>query len=100
MTDVHRNRFGRNRAKGTKEKVVVLTRVEVGGGNCDNAGAQRDVLEHLVAVAHGVEEWCVVVEVQDVEVDRQRGGEAGTTSVLGLHHEDVVLHLLKNQTFR
>lgn len=100
MTDVHRSRFGRNRAKGTKEKVLVLTRVEVGGGNCDNTGAQRHVLEHLVAVAHGVEEWCVVVEVQDVEVDRQRGREAGTTSVLGLHHEDVVLHLLKNQTFR
>lgn len=100
MTCVRRNRFERNGVKGTKENGLVLTRVEVGGGNCDNACAQRHVLEDLVAVAHGVEEWSVVVEVQDVEVDRQRGGEAGTTSVLRLHHEDVVLHLVKNHTFR
>lgn len=96
---VRRDRVGRNNVRGYKI-ALVLTRVKVGRGDCDDACGQRHVLEHLVAVAHGVEEWCVVVEVQDVEVDGKGRGKAGTSSVLGLHHEDVVLHLLKINKFR
>lgn len=73
--------------------MIVLTRVKVWGCHGDHAGAHGHVLEHLVAVAERVEQRRVVVEVQDVEVDREGGRQTGTTGVLSLHHEDVVLHL-------
>lgn len=66
----------------------------VGGRDGEDRGADGDVLEDLIGVAHGVENGSVVVEVQHVEVDGDGGGEGGSPRVLRLHHQDVVLHLL------
>lgn len=73
----------------------VLTWVKVGGADFDDSAADGHIFKNLVAVAHGVEQRRVVVQVDDVEVDGDGGRQTGATRVLGLHHEDVVLHLRK-----
>lgn len=69
----------------------------IGGRDGENRGADGDVLEDLVRVAHGVEDGRVVVKVLHVEVDGDGGGEGGPSSVLRLHNQNVVLHLVKER---
>ena len=44
----------------------------IGGADGNDAASDGDVLVEFVAVAHGVKEWCVIIEIEDIEVDCHR----------------------------
>ena len=72
---------------------AMFTRVLIGGADGDDARADGDVFVEFVAVAHRIEEWRVVVQVEHVEVDGHGGRQTRSARVLSLDHENVVLHL-------
>jgi len=69
------------------------TWVEVSGADSNHIRSDGNILKHLVAIAHGIKQRGVVVQIHNVEVDGECGGKTGTTGVLCLYHEDVMLHL-------
>jgi len=73
------------------------TWVEVCGADGNHIRSDGNILKHLVAIAHGIKQRGVVVEIHNVEVYCECGGETGTTGVLCLYHEDVMLHLERNK---
>ena len=73
------------------------TWVEVSGADGNHIRSDGNILEHLVAIAHGIKQRGVVVEIHNVEVHCECGRETGTTGVLCLYHEDVMLHLERNK---
>lgn len=77
----------------TKRRVARLTRIQVRGADRNHRRRNRDVFENFVAVRHGVENGSIVVEIQNVAVNRDRAGQRRMAGVLRLHHQDVVLHL-------
>jgi hypothetical protein len=69
------------------------TWVEVSGADSNHIRSGGNIFKHLVAIAHGIKQWGVVVEIPNVEVYCEGGWETRATGVLGLYHEDVMLHL-------
>lgn len=72
---------------------MALTWVAVRGHNGEDGCSNGDILVDLLGVAERIKDGRIVVQVQNVAVHGERGGETGLTIVLCLHHEDVVLYL-------
>lgn len=70
-----------------------LTRVAVRGHNGEDGRSNGDVLVHLLGIAERIKHRCIVVQVQDVAVHGDSGGQAGLAIILRLDHENVVLYL-------
>jgi len=73
--------------------IVGLTRVEIRGADREDRTADSDVFPYFVTIAHGVEDWGVVVKVEDVDEDTDGRRELRTTAIGRLNNEDVVLDL-------
>ena len=58
-----------------------LTRVDVGGADVDDSGADLDVLIDHLAVGGGVELWLVVVHVKHVHVHHRHARSWGAAAV-------------------
>lgn len=71
----------------------MITWIQIGGADCDDWGGYGDVLEYFIAVGHRIEKWRVVVQVQDVAVHGYGTRQARMSSILRLHHQNVVLYL-------
>ena len=70
-----------------------LTRIQISRGDRYYGAPHRGILINLSVVAHGIENWSVIIKIEDVEVDSRRGGKAWMPGILSLYHENIMLNL-------
>lgn len=69
------------------------TRILIGSAHSNDARPDGNVFIEFIAVAHRIKERCIVIQIENIEIDSHGRRQTRTPCVLGLNYKDVVLHL-------
>lgn len=71
----------------------IFTWIYICGTNGDYRWSNGNILQNLIGEAHRIEDRCIVVEINHVDVDRDCAGKGGVTAIVRLRHQNIVLCL-------